>query len=261
MGILGKFFKSDVNVLSKNSEINNALKILQNGSLPYNDRASALSKLKSIFLASNDKDDLRTIAQSILRTVTTDESAKVREIAFNTFDNIVGTGSQNKLSAVAEYAVPILMEIAEYKSEDAKELRIRAFGVLSKIASFAINDERLGFLAHSLSDKTDSVRVAVVCTFENLVKVSDDGLKRRIARFSLPALCEALNDPAIWVRAARALGGLGKYALRAAPFLYERLDDKDGEWAGSALRNITGEQYGNKEKEKWEKWLQKSVVK
>lgn len=261
MGIFSKLFKSEDNFSTKNSEIINALKILQDTSLSYNERAGALTRLKSIFLTSNDKADLRAISQLILRTVTDDESIKIREIALTTFDTIIETGLQDKLSIVSGYAMPILIEIARYKNEDAKELRRIAFWILSKIAPFGINDEGLRFLARSLNDKTDSIRMAVICTFENLVRLSDDALKRRIARFSLPALCEALNDSTIRVRSAKALGGLGKYALTAAPFLCKRLDDEEGEWAGSALRNITGEQYGNKEKEKWEKWLQKSVVK
>ena len=260
MGIFDRFFKSDSDVPTRNSEIINAVKILQNGSLSDNERAGALTKLKSIFMVSSNKDDLRAISQTILGTVTKDASAKVREIALKTFDTITESAAEQKLSAVSENAMPLLMEIAAYRKEDVKELRLMAFGVLSKIAPFAINDERLGFFARSLNDKTDSVRMAVICTFENLVKSSDDSLNRRIARFCLPALCQALDDSNIWVRAARAIAGLGKYALGAAPFLYKRLDDKDGEWAGSALRSITGEQYGTREKEKWEKWLQKSIV-
>jgi hypothetical protein len=260
MGIFDKLFKSEDNFSTKNSEIINAQKILQNTSLSYNERAGTLTRLKSIFLSSNNKTDLRAISQLILRTVTDDESIKIREIALNTFESIVDAMLQDKLNVVSGYAIPILMEIAKYKNEDVKELRRMAFWILSKMAPFGISDEGLHFLARSLNDQTDNIRTAVICTFENLVRLDDDALKRRIARFSLPALCEALNDSSIWVRAAKTLGGLGKYALTAAPFLTKRLDDEEGEWAGNALRSITGEQYGNQEKEKWEKWLQKSIV-
>jgi len=260
MSILGRFFKSDVDVPTRNSEIINAVKILHNSALSDNERVGALSKLKSIFLASNDKDDLRAISQSILKTAKNDESVKVREIALKTFDTIIGSAAQHKLSVVAENAMPILMEIAEYRNEDAKELRLMGFWVLSKIAPFAISDAQLDFLARNLNDKDDNVKTAVSCAFENLVKASDDSLKRRVVRFALPALCEALDNSSVTVRATRALGGLGKFALGAAPFLYKRLDQEGGEWAGNALRSITGEPYGDKEKDKWEKWLQKSIV-
>ncbi len=99
--------------------------------------------------------------------------------------------------------MPILIEIAKYKNEDAKELRLMAFQTLSKIVPFAIDDERIGFLARSLNDQANNIRMAVISTFENLVKSSDDALKRRIARFSLSALCEALDDPTIWVSQQR----------------------------------------------------------
>jgi len=261
MSILGRFFKSDDIISTKNSAIIDAFKILQTSSLSYNERVSALTKLKSIFLASNDKNDLKAIAQSILRTITNDESAKLRESAINTFDTIIEMSSPLKVGVVAEYSMPILIEIAKHEKEDATELRRMTFWTLSKIAPLSINDEHLDFLAHSLSDKTDNIRMAAICTFENLVKSSDDALKRRIARFSLSALCEALNDPTIWVRAARAIGGMGKYAIAAAPFLYRRLDDENGEWAANALRSITGKQYSKDEKQEWEKWLQNNVVK
>jgi hypothetical protein len=273
VGFFGKFLKSDSAGSTKNSQIISALKILQDGSLADNERVGALSKLKSIFLTSTDKDDLRAISQSILGIVTNDSSMKVREIALTTLETIVDNclsfynhatfqaGARLKLGIVSGYAVPALREIAGYTNQDATELRRMAFWTLSKIAPFAADDDCLGFLANSLNDKTDNIRTAVVCTFENLVKYSDDALKRRIARFSLSALCQALEDPTIWVRAARALSGLGVYALGAAPFLYQRLDDQDGDWAASALHNITGQRYGKKEKDKWEQWLKKNVVK
>jgi hypothetical protein len=81
-----------------------------------------------------------------------------------------------------------------------------------------------------------------------------------MARLSLSALFDALDDPAVWVGTARVLSELGTYALGAAPFLFKRLDDKDGEWAALALRKITGEEFGKDEKQKWEQWLQRSVV-
>jgi hypothetical protein len=263
MGIFGKLFKSDESdeVSTKNSEIINALKILQNGSLSHNERAGALTRLKSIFLASHGKDDLKAISQSILKIVTNDESLKIRESALTTYDTIIEAAPPPKVSIISGHAMPILIEVAKYKKEDAQELRRMAFWTLLKIAPFAITDEHLGFLAHSLDDKTENIRMAVICTFENLVKGGDDALKSRIARFSMSALCRALDDSAIWVRAARTLDGLGKYALGAAPFLFKRLDDKEGEWAAGALRTITGQQYGNQEKQKWEQWLQKNVVK
>ena len=272
MGILSKFFKSD-EISTKNSKIIDALKILQNSSLSHNERDGALAKLKSIFLTSSDKDDLKAISQSILRTVTHDKSIEIRKRALKTLDTIIENcvffynqsplreDSRLQLSVVSGYAVPILIDIAKYKNEDVKELRLMAFQTLSKTVPFAIDDERIGFLARSLNDQANNIRMAVISTFENLVKSSDDALRRRIARFSLSALCEALDDPAIWVLAAKVIGGLGTYALGAAPFLYKRLDDKDGEWAARALRNITGEQYGKDEKHKWEQWLQKYVVK
>jgi hypothetical protein len=261
MGIFSKFFGSGDKTSTKNPEVINALKILQDTSLPYPGRAGALTKLKTIFLASSDKADLKIISQLILQTATNDEPMELREIALNTFDTMIESGLQDKLSAVSGYALPKLMEIARYRSEDAKELRQTAFWILSKMAPLGIDDQGLRFLARSLTDKSNNIRMAAVCAFENLVRLGDDGLNRRVARFSLPALCEALNDSTIWVRAAKTLGGLGKYALTAAPFLFRRLDSEEGESAGSALRNITGEQYGNMEKEKWEKWLQESIVK
>jgi hypothetical protein len=260
MSFLGDLFKSAGGFSTKNSEIINALKVLQNSSLADNERTNALTKLKSIFLASNDKTDLKAIIQSILKAATNDQSIRIREIALKTFDSIIEASLEDKLTMVAGYAMPILLEIANHKREDERKLREMSFWVMSKIAPLSINDEGLRFLARSLSDRADNVRKAVISTFENLVKLSDQAQKKRIAQLSLLALCGALKDPVTRVRAAMALGGLGKYGLGAAPFLYERLDDEDGEWAGIALRNVTGEQYGNKEKEKWEKWLQKSAV-
>jgi hypothetical protein len=272
MSILGKFFKSDDTASTKNSEILNALKILQNSSLPDNERAAGLTKLKSIFATSSDKDDLKVISQSMLGVVTAGESQKLRESALTTFDTMIENcvspyaqttlpaASKLKLNAISGPAVPVLIEIARYRNEDLKELRRTAYWTLSKLVPYAISEERLGFLAHSLSDKTDNIRLAVITTYENLMRVADDALKNRIARYSLSALCQALDDSAIWVRAARTLGGLGKYALGAAPFLFKRLDDPEGEWAAGALRSITGEPFGSKEKQKWEQWLQKNVV-
>jgi hypothetical protein len=271
VGILSKLFKSD-EFLTKNSKIIDALKIVQNSSLSNNERADALAKLKSIFLTSTDKDDLKAISQSIIKTVTNDNSLEIRGNALKTFDAIIDNclffynqspqraDSHLKLNIVSEYAVPVLIGVAKYKSENLTKLRRMAFQSLSKIAPFAIDDERIVFFAGSLNDQDSDIRTAVISTFENLVKSSDDALKRRIARYSLSALCEVLSDSAIWVRAARVISGLGKYALGAAPFLYKRLDDDDGEWVLYALRNITGEQYGKDEKKKWEQWLEKHVV-
>jgi hypothetical protein len=271
VGILSKFFKSD-EFLTKNSKIIDALKILQNSSLSNNERADALAKLKSIFLTSTDKDDLKAISQSIIKTVTNDNSLEIRGNALKTFDAIIDNclffynqaplrpDSHLKLNIVSHDAVPMLIGVAKYKSENAKELRLMAFRTLSKIAPFAIDDERIVFLARSLNDQSDDIRVAMISAFENLVKSSDDALKRRIARFSLSALCEALSDSAIWMRSVKVISGLGKYALGAAPFLYKRLNDDDGEWVLYALHHITGEQYGKDEKKKWEQWLEKHVV-
>ena len=260
MSIFGKLFGSDGNVSTSNTQINNALKILQNSGLPYNERVSALTKLKSIFLTSNNKDDLRAISQSILRTVRNDESMKIREIALTTFDTIIEMGKQQKAGVVSEYAMPILKEIAESNNEDAKELRQMAFKTMFKMAPFGINDELLGFFAHSLNDKTAGIKMVVVHFFENLVRSADDTLKKRIAKLCLPALCEALSDSAVWTHVAKTLGDLGKFALGAAPFLYNRLNDEEGELAASALRQVTGKDYGRTEKEKWDQWLKKSVV-
>lgn len=270
MGIFDKLFKSEFS--TKNSEIINALKILQNNSLSSSERAAALSKLKSIFLSSGDKGDLKAILQSLLTTVTKDESIEVRESALKSLDAIIDNslfahntsplqpGPQLKLSLLADHAVQILVEVAQYKREYAREMRRMAFWTLSKIAPFAVSDERLTFFAQSLNDSNDSIRQAVLCTFENLIKSANDALKRRIARFSLAALSQALDDSTIWVRVARVIGGLDKYGLGAAPFLFKRLDDQEGEWAAQALRNVTDEQYGKDEKDKWEKWLKKTVV-
>lgn len=273
MGILSKFFKSD-EFLTKNTKIIDALKIFQNSSLSNNERADALARLKSIFLTSTEKDDLKAISQSIIKTVTNDNSLEIRENALKTFDAIIDhclfffnqspqrPDSHLKLNMVAQDAVPMLIGVAKYKSENVKELRLMGFRTLSKIVPFAIDDERIAFLAHSLNDQGDDIRLAMISAFENLVKSSDDALKRRIARFSLSALCEALGDAAIWIRSVKVISGLGKYALGAAPFLYKRLDADDGEWVLHALRNITGEQYGKDkdEKKKWEQWLEKHVV-
>jgi hypothetical protein len=271
MGILSKLFKSD-EFSTKNTKIIDAFKILQNSSLSNNERIDALAKLKSIFLTSSEKDDLKAISQTILKTVIHDESIEIRESALKTFDVIIENclffytqspphaDSQLRLSIVSKDAVPILIGVAMYKSEKAKELRLMAFRTLSKIAPFAIDDKRIEFFARSLNDQDNNIKMAVICTFENVVKSSNAALKSRIARFSLSALCKALDDPTIWVGATRVIGEMGKYALGAAPFLYKRLGDEDGEWAARALRNITGETYGKDEKDKWERWLQKSIV-
>jgi hypothetical protein len=270
MGIFDKLFKSEFS--TKNIEIINALKILQNSSLSSSERAAALTKLISIFLRSVDKGDLKAILQPLLMTIKNDRSIEVRESALKSLDTIIDNclfsyynspqqaGPQLKLSLLADHSVPILMEVTQYKREHASEIRRMVFGTLSKIAPFAVSDERLTFFALSMNDPNDGIRQAVMSTFENLMKSGNDALKRRIARFSLSALSKALNDSALWVRAARVIGGLGKYGLGAAPFLYTRLDDQEGEWAAQALRNVTGEQYGKDEKDKWEKWLKKTVV-
>jgi hypothetical protein len=271
VGILSKFFKSD-EFLTKNSKIIDAIKISQNSSLSHNERADALAKLKSIFLNSIVKDDLKAISQSIIRTVTNDSAIEVRANALKTFDAIIDnclffynqaplrTDSHLKLNIVSQDAVPMLIGVAKYKSENFKELRLMAFRTLSKIAPFAIDDERIMFLAHSLNDQSDDIRMAVISAFENLVNSSDDALKRRIARYSLAALCEALSDSSIWMRAVKVISGLGKFALGAAPFLYKILNNDEGAWVLYALHNITGEQYGKDEKKKWEQWLEKHVV-
>jgi len=262
MSIFGKFFKSDVDVSTNNSQIINALKILQNSGLPHDERVNALTKLKSIFLASNNKDDLRAISQSILRTARNDKSIRIREIALTTFDTIIEMGGAQKASVVSEGAMPILKETAESSdSDEAKELRQMAFRAMLRMAHFGITDELLGFFAHALNDKSANLRLALVRFFENLARSADESMKKRIAKVSLPALCEALNDPAIWTHVAKTLGELGKFALGAAPFLYDRLDHEEGELAAGALRQVTGKEYGRKDKEKWDQWLKKSVVK
>ena len=272
MGILSKFFKSG-DVSTKNSKVNDAIKVLQNGSLSDNERVGALAKLKSIFLTSGNKDDLKVISQSMTRTIDLDKSNEIRKSALKTLDAIIENclffhnqsppraDAHLKLSIVSGYAVPVLIGAAKSKNEDAKELRLMAFRTLSKIAPFAIDEERIVFLARSLNDQNSNIRMAVIAAFDNLVNSGDDALKRRMARFSLAALCEALDDPAVWIGTAKVLGELGTYALGAAPFLFKRLDDKDGEWAALALRKITGEEFGKDEKHKWEQWLQKYVVK
>jgi hypothetical protein len=271
MGFFDSLFKSDSDLPTKNSEIINAHKILQNSSLSYEERVSSLTKLRTIFLTSNDKNDLKAIATSILKTVATDGTLKVRDSALNTLDAIIASCfssfndsptqvNSRKLSVVSQDVVPQLILITRNKSESAKELRQVAFWTLSKVAFFAIDDERIRFFARSLTDNSDQVRMAVMNTFENLVRLSDDELKRRISRFSLSALCSALNDSTLCVRAAKVMGGLGKFALSAAPFLYKHLDDEDGEWAASALRDVSGVQFRKDEKKKWEEWLQKYVI-
>ena len=167
-----------------------------------------LRSLNLFFLASDDKTDLKAIIQLILGAATNDESIKLREIALKTFDSIAEANLQDKLNVVASYAMPILIEIAKHKSEDEKKLRQMSFWILSRIAPYAINDESLRFFTRSLNDRTDDIRRAVICIFENLIKLSDQALKRRIAQLSLPSLCGALNDPIIRVRATIALGGL-----------------------------------------------------
>jgi len=271
MGLLSKLFKSDV-VSTKNEKIINAVKTLQNSSLSNSERIDALAKLKSIYLTSTDKDDLKAVSQSILKTVTTDQSWEIRESALKIFDAIIENslffynqspqrdGSQLRFNIASGDAGPVLIDIAKYKGEDSMSLRQIAFGTLSKIAPFVINDERISFLAASLGDRSDNIRAAVIGAFENIIKSSDDALKRRIARFSLSALCQALDDSTVWARTAHVIEELEKYALGAAPFLYKRLDDKDGEIAAQALRAITGAEYGREEKVKWQQWLQKHIV-
>ena len=51
MGFLSNLFKSADGISTKNSEIIDALKVLQNSSLLANERIDALTKLKSIFLS------------------------------------------------------------------------------------------------------------------------------------------------------------------------------------------------------------------
>ena len=271
MGILSKFFRSG-DVSTKNSKVNDAIEVLRNSSLSDNERAGALAKLKSIFLTSGDKDDLKVISQSMTRTIDFDKSNEIRENALKTVDAIIENclffhnqsppraDAHLKLSIVSGYAMPILIGVTKSKNEDAKGLRLMAFRTLSKIAPFAIDEERIVFLARSLNDQDSNIRMAVIAAFENLVKSGDDALKRRMARLSLSALFDALDDPAVWVGTARVLSELGTYALGAAPFLFKRLDDKDGEWAALALRKITGEEFGKDEKQKWEQWLQRSIV-
>ena len=271
MGILSKFFRSG-DVSTKNSKVNDAIEVLRNSSLSNNERVGALAKLKSIFLTSGDKDDLKVISQSMTRTIDFDKSNEIRKSALTTVDAIIENclffhnqsppraDAHLKLSIVSGYAMPILIGVTKSKNEDAKGLRLTAFRTLSKIAPFAIDEERIVFLARSLNDQDSNIKMAVIAAFENLVKSGDDALKRRMARLSLSALFDALDDPAIWVGTARVLSELGTYALGAAPFLFKRLDDKDGEWAALALRKITGEEFGKDEKQKWEQWLQRSIV-
>ena len=273
MGFFGKLFKSD-EFSTSNKEIINAHKALQDSSLSEGERTAALAKLKSLFFTSGDKDDLKAVAQAVLRAVRPDESVALREAALKTLDAIVENclfvhndhnhplhaGARVKLGVLSEHAMPVLMQIAEHRSEDTKDLRRTALATAAKLAPFAINDECINFLARNLNDKAEDIRTAVISAFENLLRVSDESQKRRIARFSVPALCEALDDAALWVRASRVLAGLEKFALGAAPFLYKKLDDKDGEWAAAALRKVTGEQYGKEEKGKWEQWLKKAVI-
>jgi hypothetical protein len=261
MSIFGRFFKADGDVSTSNSQIINVLKILQNGKLPYSERVSGLTKLKSIFLTSNNKDDWKAISQSILLTARNDRSIKIREIALTTFDTIIEMGGAQKASVVSRSAVPILKEIAENNNEDAKDLRQMAFKTMLKVAHFGIDDELLSFFAHSLNDNTDSIKLAVIHFFENRARSADDTLKRRIVKVCLPSLCAALNDSAIWTHVTMTLGELGKFALGAAPFLYNRLDDEQGELAAAALRQVTGKDYGRKDKKEWDEWLKRSVVK
>ncbi|HMK50754.1 MAG TPA: hypothetical protein VK435_11925, partial [Thermodesulfovibrionales bacterium] len=88
MGILSKIFGSG-DGLSKNSKINNALEILQNSSASNSERSDALAKLKSIFLTSSAKDDLKIISQSISKTIANDKSTEIREDALRITDAII----------------------------------------------------------------------------------------------------------------------------------------------------------------------------
>jgi len=261
MSIFGKLFKAEGDVSTGNTQINNALKILRNSGLSHQERVSGLTKLKSIFLASSSKDDLRAIAQLILKTASSDESTKIREMSLTTFDTIIEMGGGQKAGLVAGCAMPILKGIAESSSEDLKELRQMAFRTISRIAPLVIDDELLELFDHGLSDKNTSIKIASIRFFENNARSADYMLKKRIAKVCLPALCEALSDSEIWIQVAKTLGALGHFALGAAPFLYSRLDDEEGEWAAAALREVTGKDYGRKDKEKWDEWLKKSVVK
>jgi hypothetical protein len=272
MGILDKLFKSN-GVSTKNSKVNEAIEILQNSSLSNSERIGTLAKLKSLFLTSADKDDFKVISQSMINIVSHDKSVEIREETLKTVDAIIENclffhnqspprpDSRVKLNIVAGYAVPVLIGVAKNKNEDAKELRLMAFRTLSKIVPFAVDNESIVFLSRSLNDPDSNIKIAVITAIENLVKSGDDELTRRIARFSLSAFCEVLDDSAAWVPAARVLGDMGKYALGTVSYLFKWLDDKDGEWAALALRKITGEQYGKDEKQKWEQWLQRSIVK
>ena len=120
MGILSKFFKLG-DVLTKNSKVNDAIKVLQNSSLSDNERVSALAKLKSIFLTSGDKDDLKVISQSMTRTIDLDKSNEIRESALKAVDAIIENclffhnqsppraDAHLKLSIVSGYAVPVAL--------------------------------------------------------------------------------------------------------------------------------------------------------
>jgi hypothetical protein len=273
MGILDKLFKSG-DISTKNSKVNEAVGILQNSSLSTSERIGALAILKSLFLTSADKDDFKVISRSMINIVSQDKSAEIRENALKTLDAIIENclffhnqtpprpDALVKLNIISGYAVPALMGVAKNNNEDVRELRVMAFRTLSKIAHFSsVDNESIVFLSRSLNDPDSNIKIAVITAIENLVKSGDDELIRRIARFSLAAFCEVLGDSAARVPAARVLSDMGKYALETVPYLFKRLDDKDGEWAAHALRKITGEQYGKDEKVKWEQWLQRSIVK
>jgi len=272
MGILDKFFKSG-SVSTKNSKVNEAVEKLQNNALSNSIRTDALAKLKSFFLTSADKDDYKVISQSMIHIVSHDKSPEIRENAFKTLDAIIDNclffhnqtpprpDALVKLNIISGFAVPALIGVAKNKNEDPKELRTMSFRTLSKIAHFAVDDESIFFFSRSLNDPDSNIRLSVITAIENIIKSGDDATKRRIARFSLSAFCEVLDDPVAWIPAAKVLGDMGKYALETVSSLFKRLDDKDGEWAAIALRKITGEPYGKDEKVKWEQWLQRSIVK
>jgi len=229
-----------------------------------------LTKLQSFFVTSPDANDKKAISQSLLEIASNDESIQIRESALDMTGNIIDNciqfynhptlhpGARLGLSIISGHAVPCLIKLAETKGDQEKELRRKAFWILQKIAPLALDDALLAFFVRSLNEKNANIRMAVISAFEGIVRLCDDATKKRIAQAALAPLCQALNDSRIWINAARTLGDLGSYAIDAVECLYQKLDDEDGEWAASALRNITGAGYGNKEKTKWEQWIQEN---
>ena len=268
MGIFDGLFKKRFPT-SNNSDIRKSIKQLQAISSTYNERSGALTRLESFFLNSNDKNDQLAISHALLEIVLKNPSIEIRESSLNTLDSIIdkciqfskhpnlSTRARSGLSNIATDTASCLIKVIENdRDKNENELRRKSFWTLQKIAPLVFDDALLSIFMNGLNDKNENIRMAAIWAFENTSRLCDDSIKKHIAEIAIQPLCQALNDSGIWVGAARTLGYLGPYAIKAVDSLYSKLDDPDGNWAANSMRKITGADYGNKDKDGWRQWIQ-----